>query len=344
MTPPYGQPPYGQPPYGQPPYGQPPYGQPPYGQPDYYWQFAPKPGPVPLRPLNLGSIFAGSIAVIRRNPRLVLGLSALFATISAAASGTLSVLLTRHQQPFIVRSGAGTVDTVHWDVFVSSEGATLATTLIADFVTTVLAGVLAVVISQDVLGNRVSLAELRRRLRPKVVRLIILALLLSVGTTAGLLLCIAPGIWLWGIWALAVPALIVEDRGVLAALGRSRQLVSGDFWRVWGIRALAYLCTAIAAGIVGFAFVLLGLAVTGYSPFADLGNGNTTFGSIPVGFAVITGVGSAIMATFTLPFNAGVDVLLYVDQRMRKENMHVALQQAYSAQHQQRSNRPTGQP
>jgi len=63
---PYGQNPYGQGPYGQgpygyggspyggSPYGQSPYGQSPYGSPYGQWvPPAPKPGIIPLRPLNV---------------------------------------------------------------------------------------------------------------------------------------------------------------------------------------------------------------------------------------------------------------------------------------------------
>ena len=71
-------------------------------------------------------------------------------------------------------------------------------------------------------------------------------MLIGVLEVLGLALCLAPGIWLWGIWAVAVPALIIENRSIGGALGRSRALVRGTFWRVWGIRALGFGISGVA--------------------------------------------------------------------------------------------------
>jgi hypothetical protein len=42
----------------------------------------------------------------------------------------------------------------------------------------------------------------------------------------------------------------------------------------------------------------------------------------------VLGIGSALAALVTTPFRAAVDSLLYVDQRMRKENLAADLQAA----------------
>src|SRR5690349_21204805 len=103
----YGSPGHGQPGYGQPGYGhgpgQPGYGQagqagygPPAGQPGpgpRYGASAPKPGVIPLRPLGVGEILDGAFASIRRNPRTILGISAVIITISAIVSTALSLTL-----------------------------------------------------------------------------------------------------------------------------------------------------------------------------------------------------------------------------------------------------------
>ncbi len=103
------------------------------------------------------------------------------------------------------------------------------------------------------------------------------------------MLFLAPGIWLWGIWAVAVPALIIENQGLGAALRRSQNLVRGTFWRVWGIRALGFGIVSVAGGVVSIAVGILAAAVTGDQPAGLLGNGN---GSLSWPYLVIAALGT----------------------------------------------------
>ncbi|HET6209616.1 MAG TPA: hypothetical protein VFD94_04495, partial [Jatrophihabitans sp.] len=164
-----------------------------------------------------------------------------------------------------------------------------------------------------------------RKARSRIWRLIGLSLVIGILQFIGLLLCLAPGIWLWGIWAVAVPALMIENRGIGGALGRSRQLVSGMFWRVWGIRALGYLIAGAISAAVSVLFGLIGLAIAG-GPYPGTGLLGTQ--SLPTGSLVVLAVGTAVAALITTPVQAAIDSLLYVDQRMRKENLAADLQTA----------------
>ena len=118
---------------------------------------------------------------------------------------------------------------------------------------------------------------------------------------------------------------MIENRGIGGALGRSKQLVDGMFWRVWGIRALGYLIAgAISAG-ASVVFGLIGLAIAG-GPYPRTG----LFGaqSLPTGSILVLAVGTAVAALVTTPLQAAIDSLLYIDQRMRKENLATDLQAA----------------
>src|SRR6185437_2024795 len=66
------------------------YGGGPYGRPQ-----APKPGIVPLRPLNMTEILDGAFAAIRWNPKTILTSSAAVATISAVLIAVVSYVLQR---------------------------------------------------------------------------------------------------------------------------------------------------------------------------------------------------------------------------------------------------------
>ena len=44
---------------------------------------------------------------------------------------------------------------------------------------------------------------------------------------------IVPGLILITIWAVVAPSIVVEDKGVFEAFGRSRELVRGNGWKVF---------------------------------------------------------------------------------------------------------------
>ena len=338
--PPYGQPPYGQPQYGQPPYGQQPYGQQPYGQPPYGQQpygqqpygqpypgpfdYAPKPGCIPLRPLAVGEIVSGAFSALFRNVRVVLALSAAVAVLQAVISVTLQ--LSANSAGGLVNNSDPAHPVFHWGrIAAASSGGILGGLFAA-----VLTGMLVTVVTEDVVGRRASYQLLRDKIRSRLGRLVGLAVVVVVLEYVGLVLCLAPGIWLWGIWALAVPVLMVENRGIGSSLSRSKSLVDGMFWRVWGIRALGYLIGEVIAVGVGLVFGLLGLVVSGgHLVGTSVSSGYFgTGGGLPTGTVILLGIGSAVAVMLTIPIRAAFDSLLYVDQRMRKENLAADLQAA----------------
>ncbi len=60
-------------------------------------------------------------------------------------------------------------------------------------------------------------------------------LVVTFAVLGGMLLLVIPGLYLTVIWIACVPVIVVERTGPLAALGRSRQLVRGHGWRVFGL-------------------------------------------------------------------------------------------------------------
>ena len=303
---------------------------PPYGYPAeaYYAQFGPRqPGCVPLRPLTLGDILQGSFAVIRRNPRLVLGLSAAAAIVQSIALAMFQILFLRD-----ARSGFDTSDPdhprVHLGRLVRTESLSLIQGALGMVVTAVLTIALTIVVTEDVLGHRMELSAVWQRVRTRLLRLTCLALVSSIAPIVGLVLCIAPGVWLWGIWAVAIPAMVVENGSVRHCLHRSVWLVRGMFWRVFGIRALGVLVAAAITLVISLPFLLIAAAATDFNQF----NFSTTETvTTPIAFIVISAVGTAVASTLSAPITASVDALLYVDLRMRKERLDIALRQQAAA-------------
>ncbi len=337
-----GQPGYGQPGSGQPGYGQPGSGQPPPGQWPRYGETAPKPGVIPLRPLGVGEILDGAFASIRRNPKAILGLAAVVMTISAVISATITRTLLNLGGLNLPSPGQQLTpaQATHLvgrfvAVVVPAFGVTVLLTFI---VQAILAGLLAPIIARGVGGQQISAGDAWRATRPRLPSLLLATLLvllaglgplLIVGIIAGAaalagapaavygilvllgLVALVLTIWFSTMLSLVTPVVVLENESPARALARSWRLVARSFWRVFGITLLAGIIVAVAGGILQLPFTVIG-AVSGSG----------------IGGTVILVIGTIAAGTVTRPITAGVTVLLYVDMRMRKEGLDLALRTA----------------
>jgi hypothetical protein len=100
-----------------------------------------------------------------------------------------------------------------------------------------------VVAVDDVRDGRADLniSQTLNRVWPRINTLTVAGLLASLGIIIGLALLIVPGLILLTFWLLIVPAIMLEDRGITASFGRSRELVSGQGWSVFGVIVLTVL-------------------------------------------------------------------------------------------------------
>jgi hypothetical protein len=90
--------------------------------------------------------------------------------------------------------------------------------------------------------------QLLRAAAPVLGQLILVGIVAGIGVVIGFVLVIIPGLFLLTIWSVAAPVVVLERPGVLAALRRSRELVRGNGWQVFGVIFTLY----IAVGIVSF--------------------------------------------------------------------------------------------
>lgn len=99
-------------------------------------------------------------------------------------------------------------------------------------------------------GRRdMSAGELLGSAGPFVLPLIGAGILSGLAIGIGFLLLIVPGLILLTIWSVIAPVIVLERSGVIAAFGRSRELVRGNGWNVFGVIVCVFLI-AFAAGIV----------------------------------------------------------------------------------------------
>lgn len=95
-----------------------------------------------------------------------------------------------------------------------------------------------------------SLGETFDRVRPQLGSIVGAGLLAGLGVFLGLLLLIVPGLVLMTWWVLIIPVVALERTTAGAAFGRSRELVRGYGWNVFGVIVLAILL------LLGFEIVL----------------------------------------------------------------------------------------
>jgi hypothetical protein len=95
--------------------------------------------------------------------------------------------------------------------------------------------------------------ELLSSASPAILPLIVNGFLRGVAIVIGLVLLIVPGLYLLTIWAVCSPAIVVERVGIMDAFGRSRDLVRGQGWAVFGtilvVFLISFAATALAIGI-----------------------------------------------------------------------------------------------
>jgi hypothetical protein len=112
---------------------------------------------------------------------------------------------------------------------------------------------------QDVRDGRrdFSVGELFSSATPYLGTLILAGILAGIAITIGFVLIIIPGLILLTIWAVISPSIVVEDKGVFESFGRSRELVRGQGWQVFGAIVLTFLIVVV----VGIVATLIGNAI-----------------------------------------------------------------------------------
>ncbi|HEU0214465.1 MAG TPA: hypothetical protein VFR13_10290 [Jiangellaceae bacterium] len=323
------------------------------------WGWAPpaavKPGVIPLRPLGVGEILDGAVTTIRRNPGPMLGLSAIVAVLTQLLGLGVGYLLLRGApalESLEPTASAGEV----FEAVAGLLGASAIVAVVTWVATVVLTGILTIVVSRAVLGERLTAGQAWQAARRRLPRLLLLTLIYSLiwlapfltltvvaialgvggadgGATVALvvllsLAAIPVTIWLYVRYALSGPSLMLESTapaagqpsrpvGVAGALRRSAELVKGSWWRVFGILLLVLLIVAIISQVISVPFSL---------PFFAIGDepsdGEFLF------TLVLTALGGIVASTITAPFTAAATVLLYVDRRIRREGLDIDLARA----------------
>lgn len=252
---------------------------------------------VPLRAMTVADVLDGGFRLLRAAPAAVLAPALVVAVLVAVADTAVRLAV----DPAATEVGAvgGALASALLVQLVAAALGTVGVAAVGCFV----AGVLVCTLE----GTAPRLPAVWRLVRGRLPVAVAVGVVVALTQTVALAFCVVPGVWLWGLWALAVPAVVVERASVFGALGRSRQLEG--FWRVFGLRLLAVVATTAFGYLFGVPATLL----------AGLDATSTTLD------AAITALGTLLTSAVVLPLRAAVDVMLYLDQRIRREAFDVTV-------------------
>lgn len=105
---------------------------------------------------------------------------------------------------------------------------------------------------EDIRDGRadLTLGETFNRVRPQLGSIVVAGLLAGLGIAVGLVLLIVPGLVLLTWWVLIIPVIVLEQRAAGESFSRSRELVRGYGWSVFGVIVLTILL------VIAFSIVL----------------------------------------------------------------------------------------
>ena len=340
----------------------PPQPAPPYGPPQPApvavgttpgWTPPPKPGLIPLRPLDLGTLLGASFRTLRRNPRPTFGMALL-------VQGIVSVV-TLLAVGIPVVSSILRLDTAAPEDQAAIAAGTFGTAVVSALLAVCLGivasawlqGIIVLEVSRATLGEKLTLRALLRHAKGRMGALIgwsamlagalvvaigilvgviwvLVATLGNLGVGLGVLVGILGGLALLviGVWlgtkvSLVPSVLMIERLSIRESVRRSWELTAGYFWKVFGIQLLVYVILSVASSIVTAPFSIIAPILV---YFVDP---NGTNSSWAIGVALIAYVVqllvTLVIAAITAVIQTAATALIYLDLRMRKEGLDLAL-------------------
>ena len=320
---------------GGPMTGRPP--GPPPGSP-YVAGLEFRPGIIPLRPLTLGDIYSAVTKAVRGNVAATIGLAVVTSLAclvpTTALGGWLGSLENGDFESTEVGVGL-------FAQYVPALGSFLSTIALTGF--------LAYVIGQAVLGRKVGIGETWDGTKRRLPALLGATLVTLVALVVVLLVLVGPGIalfvqadgfdgvalavtllgtlaaillyvFLWVRLGFTTAVIVLENRGVFSAFARS--------WRLTVRPRASGGCSASGSSPPSSS-ASPARSSRSPSPSAAWSSSSPPARGPAVHVAgVLAGIASLIAGALTTPFTAGVDALLTVDARIRREGLDVQLIQA----------------
>jgi hypothetical protein len=244
-----------------------------------------------LRPLSTGELLDKAFSIYRSHFLLFAGI--------AAVANIFPLLL----QVFLGLTGTTTDPVLAGGVPILALLIGLLGALVASAVAQ---GATVYGVSATYLGSTISIGDSFRKVKGKIGRIILINFAVGILVGIGLVLLVAPGlIWLT-MYALAIPAAVLEDLSPNDSLSRSRALSEGSRLRILAVYVLVYILQ------FGMAWVFGMIEQIAFRVQPNHAAGLT----ISYLFQIVSQFG---VNTLVFPLLTVATVLVYYDQRVRKE-------------------------
>ena len=102
-----------------------------------------------------------------------------------------------------------------------------------------------------------TVGETYKAVQPRLPAVIAAGILAAIGIAIGFVLLIIPGLFLLTIWSMLVPVIVIEGRSAGEAFTRSREVVRGNGWSVFGLVIVTFLLVFIASAVIRLIFLPL---------------------------------------------------------------------------------------
>lgn len=186
---------------------------------------------------SISNVFTNTFGVIARNAAIFLGLSLVIVGLPQLGIGMYVTPAASDPTALFTSAGAIVTSIIGYFVFL--------------FLSIILQASLIVASANDIAGKPVNFGECVSRAVAKLLPLIGLGIIIAVGISIGLVMLIIPGIILYLMWMVAVPAMMVENLGVGGALSRSAALTSGSRLKLLGLIVVFIIFSWIIAIPIG---------------------------------------------------------------------------------------------
>lgn len=339
------------------PGGYAPAGGPPAPQPAAGWTPPPKPGLIPLRPLDFGALLGATFQVLRRNPRPTFGAALLLNALVVIVAFGLTFGVTFWALDRTMRAStadAAAIEAGAIGLIIVMGILTVAISLVAQ---ALLQGVIVLEVSRATVGEKLTLRQLFELGRGRwwaligwtvllsgalivgmMLFFIVIVLMVAIGSVAGevagtvvaILFTVFGGLafvafacWLWIKLALVPTAIMLERLPLRRAIGRAWSLVRGHFWRTFGILLLITVMVQVASSVVSAPF---SIAASFGGVLVNPAGDDLTALSVLLGANVLTIAITVVVGAIGAVLLSAATALIYLDLRMRKEGLDLELQ------------------
>jgi hypothetical protein len=296
-----------------------------------------------------GEVLDGSFQALRGNAKAMLGAALLAQSLAAVLTAGLTALTTTSAAS-IETWADGLTEQDLFQALLAFSGGLLFVSMLTLFLSAVLQGAMVIPVARSVLNRSTGFGQMWRLARSRAWPLIRLAALLLAGALLALLLFVAVAVllvstvggmgalviiplalvgfvvylWIYIKLMVAPAVVVVEELGALDSIRRSWELTRNNWWRLLGITLVVGIMVGVIAQVVMIPVSLLsGFYTSVVSPHGGSGQALTT--AIVLG--AVTAIISAVIGAIGFAFQTSVMALLYLDLRMRRDGLDMALLQ-----------------